>query len=77
MNPEVRGANPGTRGASPGARGASALRKLAGWVVVLLFAWLMSKWVYRHTNEQNCRARGGVWDAGADTCAHPSKARAR
>jgi hypothetical protein len=37
----------------------------------------MGEWVYRHTNEENCRERGGAWDAAADSCAHPLKARAR
>ena len=55
----------------------NAPRKLIGWIIVLVSALLLSKWVYRHTNAENCRARGGVWDAGADTCAHPVKARAR
>lgn len=54
----------------------TALRKLAGWAIVLLSAWLMGKWVYRHTNEDNCRARGGAWDAAADSCAHPLRSRA-
>ena len=52
-------------------------RKLIGWGIVLLSAWLMGKWVYRHTNEDNCRARGGAWDAKADSCAHPLKPLAR
>lgn len=69
--------SPGVPGGKPGVPVVSSARKLAGWVVVLLFAWLMGKWVYRHTNEQNCRARGGAWDRHADTCAHPVKARAR
>lgn len=55
----------------------TAARKLIGWLIVLISAWLMGKWVYRHTNEDNCRARGGAWDAAADTCAHPLKQRAR
>jgi hypothetical protein len=55
----------------------TALRKLAGWGIVLVFAWLLSRWVYRHTNEENCRARGGAWDMAGDTCAHPLKTRAR
>ena len=54
-----------------------APRKIVGWAIALIFAWLMSKWVYRHTNEENCRKRGGAWDAAADSCAHPLKPRAR
>jgi hypothetical protein len=53
------------------------VRKLLGWGIVLFSAWLMGEWVYRHTNEENCRERGGAWDAAADSCAHPVKARAR
>ncbi len=52
-------------------------RRLLGWLIVLIAAWLMGQWVYRHTNEDNCRQRGGSWDAAADSCAHPQKARAR
>ena len=55
----------------------TAARKLIGWMIVLISAWLMSKWVYRHTNEENCRERGGAWQAAADSCAHPVKARAK
>ena len=69
--------NAGVPGDNPGVPVGNSVRKLAGWVVVLLFAWLMGKWVYRHTNEQNCRDRGGAWDVGADSCAHPVKARAK
>lgn len=60
-----------------GIPGRNSFRKLIGWVIVLASAWLLSKWVYRHTNAENCRARGGVWDAAGDSCAHPVKARAR
>lgn len=55
----------------------TAVRKLIGWGIVAFSAWLLGQWVYRHTNEENCQARGGAWDAAADSCAHPQKARAR
>ena len=69
--------SPDAPGGNPRVTGRSSPRRLAGWLVVLLFAWLMGKWVYRHTNEQNCRDRGGAWEVGADSCAHPVKARAK
>ena len=55
----------------------TALRKIIGWIIIGISAWMMSKWVYRHTNEENCSERGGMWDAPADLCAHPAKARAK
>jgi hypothetical protein len=57
--------------------GRALARKIIAWLIMGFSAWLMSRWVYRHTNEENCRDRGGIWEAAADSCAHPRKARAQ
>ncbi len=53
------------------------IRKVIGWLIIGISAWLMGKWVYRQTNEENCKERGGEWSVAADSCAHPLKARAK
>ena len=54
----------------------TGMRKIIGWLIMGVSAWLMSRYVYRHTNEENCTERGGVWSVAGDSCAHPVKARA-
>lgn len=45
-----------------------ALRKMIGWLIILVSAWFMSKWVYKNTNENFCKDKGLRFDAVADTC---------
>ena len=55
----------------------TGMRKIIGWLIMGASAWLMSRYVYRHTNEENCAERGGAWSVAGDSCAHPQKARAK